>query len=164
MFTFDFGVGIDFGLDIGIVGTCILFFCFILSLLISYSDIKTKTFSFFHWMIFTALGIGWCFDQSFIPISLLPVSFVMAIMKLFNIFKKKVIGDGDILLFLTISLFIPFDLLSLFLILCGFFGFVTSVIVKKISVKEDSSNLQLPFAPAILLSFWMSFIVYCISY
>lgn len=136
----------------------LLSFVLILSCIISYFDIKSRQFPFILWLFLTIIGIIWCFKQDFIPLTFIPIGVGMSILSLYNHFIKKVIGIGDILLFLTTSFFIPLSELSLFMIICGISGFLTYGIMKINRINND----RLPFSGAILFSMILTFCLYLV--
>lgn len=132
---------------------------FLISVLISYQDWTKGKFSFWLWLMLTLFGGVWCVVQSFIPLALVPVGIGMIGIMAINRWIKPVMGEGDILLFLSSSLFIPIIELGTFLIVCGIAGMVIFWI--KHHQINQSSN-QIPFAPAILSAMWLTLLIYMV--
>lgn len=146
-------------IHLSIIDVMLLGVSFLISLLISYQDWTKGQFAFWLWSMLTLFGIAWCVVQSFIPLALVPVGIGMIGMMAINRWIKSVMGEGDILLFLSSSLFIPIIELGTFLILCGIAGMMIFWI-KRHQINQSSN--QIPFAPAILSAMWLTLLIYMV--
>lgn len=146
-------------IHLSIIDVVLVIMSFLISVLISYQDWTKGKFSFWLWLMLTLFGGVWCVVQSFIPLALVPVGIGMIGIMAINRWIKPVMGEGDILLFLSSSLFIPIIELGTFLILCGIAGMVIFGI--KRYQKKESLN-KIPFAPAILSAIWLTLLIYMV--
>jgi hypothetical protein len=118
-------------------------------------DVKYYKFPTFLLAILFCAGTAWCVKQSFIPISIVPLGIGMLALSLWNNLKRPVIGNGDMALFVIAGFFLTLDVISFFLICCGIFGIITHIIMGIVA----SQSRRLPFAPSILLSTAVTFLV-----
>lgn len=99
----------------------------LVSLAIIYFDSREQQFPLALCVGLTFLGILWCIKQTFIPLSLIPLSLGMGAIFLYNRLVREILGSGDLLLFMISGLFLPMNELGLFLVLAG--GLVLSGLV-----------------------------------
>jgi hypothetical protein len=126
----------------------ILSIVFICSAVISFYDFKYRSFPCYLLFVLALDGIVWCFKQSFIPIAILPIGLALAIVCVINHCFIKIIGNGDIFLFLIAGLFIHIHRLSTFVILCGLIG---------VCIYATMRTRVIPFSFAILLAASLTF-------
>ena len=116
-------------------------------------DIRSQSFPFGLWLLFTGLGISWCWKQSFIPLALVPLGLGMGCIFLYNHFVREILGSGDLLLFLSSGLFLPMDDVSLFAVLSGALGLVGFASRRLLHKREA----RIPFAGSILVALALTF-------
>jgi prepilin signal peptidase PulO-like enzyme (type II secretory pathway) len=126
---------------------CALATCFA----IAYFDARMCQIPAHLLLILAGLGIAWSIMQACIPMSLVPIGLGMGGLALVNSCWKRVIGSGDLLLFMALGLYIPIAILGEFLILCGAFGAVSCAILRKRTC---------PFAPAMVLAAVTALVLY----
>lgn len=112
--------GLD-GMDIALLAGAAF-----LSVGIAYADFRTRQFPLVLWGGLTAVGLAWCLKQGFWPVALVPIGIGAGALFLWNRFVKRVIGEGDLLLFLTAGLFLPVTELDCFLVLAGLGGLLVA--------------------------------------
>jgi Flp pilus assembly protein protease CpaA len=133
----------------------ILLLSSVCSCFIAYKDWQTLHFPLWSWALLEVLGIAWCVKQAFIPLSFFFLLIICLLIFFINRFCKPVVGNGDLLLFLSAGLFVPFDQVDLFLILCGIFA-VLSYCAERVLRKNVKRELS--FSPALLLAMMTSFL------
>lgn len=97
---------------------------------IAWFDFRSGYFPLHLWLSLTAVGFAWCVKQGFWPMAVVPLSLGVAILGLINRFGREVIGEGDLLLFLTTGLFIPLCELDRFFIIAGCSGIALALPTK----------------------------------
>ncbi|MDR3285334.1 MAG: hypothetical protein LBS83_01475 [Holosporales bacterium] len=170
----------------------IIFASISLGIFASYQDIKSQKFSL--WIGLGLLGIGglWCIWQMFIPITLLPIISGIIFIKIAEkLAKKKLIGNGDLLLFCCAACFITLNELPAFMVFCGIGGILTCLLQMCFNIRLPSkpisfskaerayeaqnkfaeeaeeiellkkSNERFPFTLSIIISQWITFFIYC---
>ncbi len=129
----------------------------LVSLAIIYFDSREQQFPLALCVGLTFLGILWCIKQTFIPLSLIPLSLGMGAIFLYNRLVREILGSGDLLLFMISGLFLPMNELGLFLVLAGGLGLVGFGVER---CWRRKSSLKLPFSWAILASLWITFVLF----
>jgi hypothetical protein len=97
----------------------------------------------------------WCFKQAFIPVAIIPICLTMTIIAIINLCFVKIVGNGDIFLFLISGFFVQVNRLNTFVILCGLIGVCTCIAMR---------SKIIPFSFAILLSMIITFCLDLIMY
>ncbi|MDR0631448.1 MAG: prepilin peptidase [Holosporales bacterium] len=124
-------------------------------LAIAYSDARTSQIPAYLLVLLATIGAIWCVKQSYIPMSLIPIGMGVGVLELINRCWKRVIGVGDLLLFLATGLYVPVTILGTFFVLCGVLGGVTCAVLRKRAC---------PFAPAIVISAIATLLLYMYTY
>lgn len=139
--------------DLDYVDAAILGSAVLLSGRIAWLDFRWGRFPLSLWGALTVLGLVWCLKQEFWPAALIPLALGVVILWGMNRFIKEVIGEGDLLLFLTTGLFIPLYELDRFFILAGLSGVVLGLVTKfypRRNVPDDIPCYAFPFSGALL--------------
>lgn len=129
-----------------VVDVFILLSVIIVSVFIVREDLRSQEFSLDLWLVFTGIGLLWCWKQAFIPLSLAPLGLGVGCIFLYNHFVREILGSGDLLLLLSSGLFLPMDDVSLFAVLSGALGLVGFARRKLLRTKDD----RIPFTGSIL--------------
>jgi prepilin signal peptidase PulO-like enzyme (type II secretory pathway) len=138
----------------------------LLGILAAYQDIKRRSFTLLTGIGIAAIGVGWCVKQSFIPIAIFPIACGTAVVLVLNLLiKKKIIGEGDILLMCSAGCFVTLNELPAFMVFCGAGGVLAYALQWYLGKKASApsqANKAVPFVPAIVASQWITFFLYCV--
>lgn len=132
-------------------------------LFISYYDYRDQLIPMFLILIFTILSCAMLFFsiEECILInrmsSVLLIAYLLILLKGWEIYRRmSLLGLGDKILFPLCALWIPFDYISMFLILSGIYGVLIRFSYRKFYPQRDQ---KIPFAPALFASLWSTIIL-----
>ncbi|MDR0633006.1 MAG: hypothetical protein LBF84_02610 [Holosporales bacterium] len=146
-------------LNFDVIDYILILSAVVLGTLAAYQDIKSRSFTVLTGLGIFIVGGVWCIKQLFIPITIFPIACSMGIALIIGrLIKRKVIGDGDILLLCSAGFFVTFNELPAFIVFCGAGGVLTYAIQRYIC--KDTGR-SIPFIPAIVVSQWLTFFLYC---
>jgi Flp pilus assembly protein protease CpaA len=124
------------------------------SIAIAFYDFKFRSFPVWLLLLLVFISIAWCLKQKFTPVSILPIGLAMIVVALINHYFTRIIGNGDIFLFLISGVFVPVYRISTFVMLCGIIGVCTSIAMR---------TRIIPFSFVILFSMMLTFSLDLIS-
>jgi prepilin signal peptidase PulO-like enzyme (type II secretory pathway) len=115
-------------------------------------DWEMKKIPLYSPVIIGILGCVWAYIHHQFPwlvvFMLIVITFLYYASKWFV--RGKAIGEGDILLLLASSIWLPWMSLPIFLFLTGMLGVASAFIYK------HKGKAEFPFAPAIIISLWLT--------